>query len=206
MDDSPSQQLPKALLELFYTHDGIITRQQALAAQLPAHWLTYYARGGAITPVQRGVYRLSTSEGFTNESLLMVALRVPKGVICTLSALAFHELGTVVPSAVHLAIPLNARRPRLEYPPLELYYFSNKPFQYGIETHTVGSGEVRVYSREKTLADALRLPRRVERSVFLEALKSYLSLRDRNINRLLEAAQVCRVELEMRQLTEAVLA
>ncbi len=199
-------QLPKRLQAFLEMHHGLVTQQQLLEAGLPAHWLAYYANNGLLERTQRGLYRQIGSQGFTNENLLEVALRVPQGVICSLSALAFHNLGTVIPSAVHLAIPNKARRPHLTYPALELYYFSPKSFGYGIEQHPVGSGIVRVYSKEKTLADLLHLERRIERGVFLEALKAYLASKDRDIDKLLEAAKIRRVEPMMRLLAETVLA
>jgi predicted transcriptional regulator of viral defense system len=194
-------QLPERLQIFLETHHGLVTQQQLLEAGLPAHWLAYYTNNGLLERTQRGLYRQIGSEGFTNENLLEVALRVPQGVICSLSALAFHNLGTV-----HLAIPNKARRPHLTYPPLELYYFSPKSFGYGIEQHRVGSGIVRVYSKEKTLADILHLERRIERGVFLEVLKAYLASKDRDIDKLLETAKVRRVEPMMRLLAETVLA
>lgn len=197
---------PDTLQNLLECNQGLVTQHQALERNLPLHWLRYYTQLGLLERVGRGVYRQVSSPGFTNQSLLEVTLQVPQGVICCLSALAFYELGTGIPGAVHLAIPLKGRRPKLEYPPLELYYFSPKLFEYGIETHPVSAGSLRVYSREKTLADVLRLKNRLERSVFLEALKAYLATKTRDISTLLTTARVCRVESEMRLLVEAVLA
>jgi predicted transcriptional regulator of viral defense system len=216
---SPSPALPTALQQLFEQHQGLLTRSQVLAAHLPPHWLGHYTNSGQIERAQRGVYRLAEAEGFSHESLLQVALRIPQAVVCSYSALAFHNLGTFlgpstrpdgagrsIPNSIHLAIPQKARRPKLEYPPLELYYFSPKPFGYGIEHHPVGAGVLRVYSKEKTLADGLRLKQRVEYSVVLESLKAYLALQERNIPLLLAAAKVCRVEVAMRVLVQAMLA
>jgi predicted transcriptional regulator of viral defense system len=201
-----SDELPLRLRQLFEQHSGLVTRPQALDAGLPAHWLAYYTKTGLLERSQRGIYRQPDSDGFTHENLLEVNLRIPQAVICTLSALAFHELGTNVPSAIHLAVPVKARRPKVNYPPLELYYFSPKQFAYGIQLRPVGPGQIRVYSPEKTLSDTLRLTHRIERSVFLEALKAYLARPGRDLNTLFEAARVCRVEQRMRLLVETVLA
>lgn len=73
---------------------------------------------GVLEVVSRGVYRLADSPPLGNPDLVTVATRVPAGVICLISALAFHELTTQIPHQVHLALPRGAEEPRLQYPPL----------------------------------------------------------------------------------------
>ncbi len=198
--------LPLTLSSLLSQHHGLVSTKTVQESGLPAHWLSYYTKLGLLERTQYGVYRLVGSVGSDQDHLLEVMLRIPKAVICSLSALAFYQLGTVAPSEIHLAISNKARRPKLEYPPLALYYFSPKQFEYGIETYAVGHGQIRIYSKEKTLADVLHLSHRIERSIFLEALKSYLSRQDRDLKKLFAAARVCLVEQKMRIYTEAVLA
>ncbi len=198
--------LPQALSSLFAQHHGLVSTKMIQGTDLPAHWLSYYTKLGLLERTQYGVYRLVGSAGTDQDHLLEVMLRIPKAVICCLSALAFYQLGTVVPSEIHLAIANKARRPKLEYPPLALYYFSPQQFEYGIQTYAVGGGQIRIYSKEKTLADVLHLSHRIERSIFLEALKSYLNHSDRDLKKLFAAAKVCLVEQKMRSYTETVLA
>ena len=198
--------IPAELKNLLDEHQGLVTQRQALDAGLAPHVLAYWARKDALERVQRGMYRFVKAEGFENEHLLEVALRVPRGVVCLMSAAALHELGTFIPHELHLAIPRGSHAAALTYPPVAYHHFSDAQYAYGIEEHCVGSGVVKIYSKEKTLADLLRFRNTYGLNLFLEALKDYLGRRGYNTSRLLEAARVCRVEKLMRQYATAVLA
>ena len=136
-----------------------------------------------------------------HEDLLEVSLRIPYGVICLASALAFHRLTTFIPKKIDLAVPQKRKLPKLEYPPLNIHYFSESTYQYGIEQHDVAGHGVHVYSTEKTLVDLLRLK---QLTLFAEGLNSYLSRSSprANLRKLLKAAEVGRVEKRLRPLLE----
>lgn len=112
-----------------------------------------------------------------------VALRVPQGVVCLLSAALFHELVTFSPSEVFLAIPNKAWRPQLAWPPVRYFYFSQATYSYGVQNESSGTGSVNIYSPEKTLADLLRYRHKLGEALFLEALKTYLGRRGFSVPR-----------------------
>lgn len=198
--------LPPSLEHLLETHDGIITRQYVIEAGLSPHLLPYWTKAGKLERVQPGVYRQIGHPGFDQDWLIEIMLRVPQGVLCLTSALAFHGLGTFVPSETHIAIPRDAHRPAFKTASVQLHRFSSAQYAHGIETHPAGPYELRVYSKEKTLADLLRTRHVYGLPLFLEALKSYLSGKGFNTWKLGEAARVCRVERLMREYVTVVLA
>lgn len=157
---------------------------------------------GDLEKVQRGLYRYPQAPLETHEQLVEVCTLVPKGVICLGSALDFHVLGTYVPNHVHIAIPRKAWKPHLELP-LQVHYFSDGIYGYGIEEHKVAGRKLRVYSQEKTLADSLRYLEWVGLEMFLQALRDYLAKRERDIPKLLKATKVNKVEKQMRPYLEA---
>jgi predicted transcriptional regulator of viral defense system len=197
---------PANIQRVLAKYQGVITRQQALAEGIDKHELPYWAKRGLLTRVQRGVYQLADFEGFEHDDLLPVMLRIPKGVLCLMSALAFHTLGTFVPTEIHLAIPRETTRPKLAYPPITLHRFSDKRYSYGVEDHKAGRGVIRVYSKEKTLADMLAYRNTYGLALFLEALKDYLAGKQKSTWTLLEAARVCGVEKLMQAYLTVVLA
>jgi len=119
---------------------------------------------------------------------------VPGAVICLISALAFHELTTQVPHAVDIALNKGDEPPRLDYPPLRLYWFSGPAYSEGVDTHVIDGTPVRIYSPEKTIADCFKLRRRVGLDVALEALKAYCQRPGFDPDTLLHYARICRVE------------
>src|SRR5437016_141471 len=68
------------------------------------------SRGG-VEKVGRGVYRLSDVEASEHETIAMVAAAVPSAIVCLLSALTVHGIGTQSPHEVWIALDRKARRP-----------------------------------------------------------------------------------------------
>ncbi|MCC5828356.1 MAG: type IV toxin-antitoxin system AbiEi family antitoxin domain-containing protein [Phycisphaeraceae bacterium] len=189
--------------QVFRSQGGILRTREALAAGIHRRTLYELRDAGELDQLARGVYRLADMPPPSDPDLATVGKRVQKGVVCLISALAFHELTTQIPHVVHLALPRTARTPNLEYPPLQVYRFSGQAYSDGIEQHTIEGVEVRVYSAEKTLADCFKYRNKIGLDVALEALRAYRARRGARLQQVLEYARVCRVEKVMRPYLEA---
>ncbi len=160
---------------------------------------------GKLERISRGVYRLAGSPPLGNPDLVTVAKRIPNGVICLISALAFYELTTQIPHEVHIALPPGAEEPRLDFPPIRTFRFGGKSFTEGIEAHWLDGVSVRVYSPEKTLADCFKFRNRIGMDTVIEALRFYRERRNVKVDELLHFAKICRVAKVMRPYLEAIL-
>ena len=129
--------------------------------------------GGQLEVLARGLYRLADAPPMGNPDLVTVAARVPHGVVYLISALAFHELTTQIPHEICIAIPRNSEPPRLEYPPILAVRLSRAPYVAGIESHRLDGVTVKVYSREKTLADCFKHRHKIGLDTVLEAVRLY---------------------------------
>jgi predicted transcriptional regulator of viral defense system len=130
---------------------------------------------------------------------------VPQAVFCLLTALAFHRLTTQIPHAVEVALPCTARTPRLDHPPIKVFRFSPESLNAGIETHSLDGVAIRVYCREKTLADVFKYRNKVGLDIALEALRAYRSQPKQDYQAVMRFARVCRVENVIRPYLEATL-
>jgi predicted transcriptional regulator of viral defense system len=195
----------QAAEQAFRRHGGLLRTQQAV--DLGIHPRTLYAlrNAGIIQPLSRGVFRLADLPPIGNPDLVRVTLRVPNGVICLISALAYHNLTTQVPHAVHVALGRGSEPPRLDYPPVRIYWFTEPAFSEGIELHTVDGVQARIYSAEKTIADCFKYRNKLGLDVALEALKRYRERSPVNVEALLRSARACRVEKVMKPYLEALL-
>ena len=190
---------------VFRRHGGILRTSQVLQAGI--HPSTLYAMrdDGTLEAVSRGVYRLADSEPLGNPDLVTVATRVQGGIICLISALAFHELTTQIPHEVHVALKRGAEMPRLDYPPIRVYWISNKAYCAGVETHGLDGVSVRIYSPEKTLADCFKFRNKIGLDTAVEAVRFYRERRNVKVDALMRYAEICRVEKVMRPYLEALL-
>ena len=143
---------------------------------------------GAVVRIGRGLYQAADVEADLNINLAEVARRVPRAVICLASALAYHGLTDQLPRKVWFAIGAKDWKPSMACPPVRVVRFREPCFSKGVETHRISGAPVRIYSVTKSIADAFRNPKRVERSVAIEALKSALKQRKATPADLMRAA------------------
>ncbi|MCA9296930.1 MAG: hypothetical protein KC983_10435, partial [Phycisphaerales bacterium] len=140
-----------------------------------------------------------------NPDLMTVAGRIPRGVICLVSALAFHEITTQIPHAVDLALPRGMTTPAIRYPPIRTYRFSAPTLSAGVEMHAIDGVDVRIFSPEKTLADCFKFRNTIGLDIALEALRTYLHREGADIEAIHRYARLGRVERVMRPYLEALL-
>lgn len=152
----------------------------------------------------RGLYVLADAELSEHHSLVEAAKRVPHGVVCLLSALRFHDIGTQAPFEVWLAVERGAGAPRTKRPPLRVLRFSGNAFSEGVEEHTIEGVSVKIYGPAKTVADCFKYRNKIGVDVALEALKGSLRDRKATVDELWKFAKICRVANVMRPYMEAV--
>lgn len=201
----PHSSAARNALSVFRKKGGILRTRDLLQAGI--HQRTLYALrdSGEIEQLARGLYRLADQPPLAQPDLVTVAVKIPEGVVCLISALSFHDLTTQIPHAVDIAVRRNAEPPRLEYPPIQVYRFSDEAFENGVEVHQIDHTAVRIYSREKTLADCFKFRNRIGQDTVLEALQKYCAQQSRRIDELLRCAQICRVKNIMTPYLEALL-
>ena len=190
---------------IFQRHGGTLRTSDAIKAGIYPRTLYQMRDQGLIEAIARGLYRLCDMPPLGNPDLVSVALKVPRGVICLISALNFHEMTTQVPHVVHVALIPGTEPPRLEHPPVRISWFSGKVFAEGIETHDIEDVPVRIYSPEKTLADCFKHRNKIGIDVAVEALKLYRKRKSLRTDELVFYAKICRVERVMRPYLEAIL-
>jgi predicted transcriptional regulator of viral defense system len=132
---------------------------------------------GTIERISRGLYQKRDAEIEENQILAEAAMRVPKGVVALVSALAFHDLTDQMPRRIWMAIGKSDWEPVQSYPPIRTVRFTDAYLQQGIEHHMIAGVSVPIYSVPKTLADLFRNPKLVDRSVAVEGLRAALSQR-----------------------------
>lgn len=181
---------------------GMLHTSDAIRLGIAPRSLYALRESGAVTELARGLYRLADLPPLSQPDLVTVALKIPKGVICLISALAFHDLTTQIPHEVYIALPYSSEKPRLAYPPIRLFWISGKAFPAGAATQIVDGVNVRVYDPEKTVADCFKFRNKIGLDVALEALKRCAGRRDFRLSRLITYARLNRVERVMRPYLE----
>ena len=83
---------------------GMARLVELKAAGITAATLSRMVEGGEVVRLARGLYQLADAPLDTHHALAAASKRVPKGVVCLVSALAFHGLTDQLPRRVWIAI------------------------------------------------------------------------------------------------------
>jgi len=203
LHDTSTQE--QAVLALARQRTLLRTRDLAEQA-VPTVVLTRLVAAGKLERLARGVYSLPGSAVSEHHSVAEVALRAPHGVICLLSALRVHGIGTQAPFEVWLAIPHHSAVPRLDQPALRPTYMSDAALREGVERVCIDGVQVSVFNAAKTVADCFKYRNKIGLDVALEALHDGWAQRKLTMDALRHYARIDRVSNVMRPYLESVTA
>ena len=134
-------------------------------------------RGGDVIRLARGLYQLPDAPLDANHSLAEAAKRVPKGVVCLVSALSYHELTDQLPRAVWMAIGTRDWMPKEGRPEMRIVRFTDALLTDDVLTVHIENVPVKVFGVAKTITDCFRHRRKVGQAVALEGLQEALRQR-----------------------------
>jgi predicted transcriptional regulator of viral defense system len=158
---------------------------------------------GEISRIDRGTYLKKDTPLSEHLGIALAAIRFPRAIICLLSALSFHEIGTQLPHEIWLAIDRKARKPQPRETPFRVVRFSRRMLSYGIEKHRVFDIEIPITSPARTVVDCFRYRNKIGNDVALEAIKESVRAKKTTIDEILRAAKVCRTRKAIEPYIEA---
>jgi predicted transcriptional regulator of viral defense system len=182
---------------------GMLRPRDLASRNIPRTYLKRLHDRGLLVKETRGLYKLPDAEVTENHSLAEACKRVPRGVVCLLSALQFHKLTTQAPSEVWLALDRKARAPKNGGQPLRIMRMSGRALTEGVEEHRIEGVAVQVYKPAKTVADCFKYRNKIGLDVALEALRDYRQKHRGGMDELWRFAKMCRVEKIMQPYLEA---
>lgn len=193
------------IIQIFKKHNGLMRVAQAKKAGIHPEEILRLQKSGILNRINRGIYILKEHVDVSVTDYAIISLKIPKGVICLISALAFHEITDQIPHKINIALPKGYEKPRVQFPPVRFSWFSDKAYKEGIEEHSIDGFNIKVYSVEKTLADCFKMRNKYGKDIAIAALKEWSRMRKRDINKLLYYAKICRVENIMKPYLETII-
>ena len=183
---------------------GVARTRDFVSQGIPRVTLTRLVRDGRLERLGRGLYAVPGSDVSEHHGLVEASRRVPRGVVCLLSALRFHELTTQQPFEVWMAIDRKARKPTLDSQAIRIVRFGMDALTQGVDEHEIEGVMVRITSPARTVADCFRYRNKIGLDVAIEALRDYRRLRAGTIDELWEEAGIARIKTVIRPYMEAI--
>lgn len=172
--NSPTQ---RDELTAYLREHGMARLVEIRRAGITAATVSRLERDGAVRRLGRGLYQLPDANLDSNHTLAEAAKRVPRGVVCLISALAFHGVTDQLPSQIWIAIGRKDWKPRVEYPPLRIVRLADGFLREGIETHRIEGVAVPIFGVAKTICDVFRHRNSIGINVAVQGLKEVLRQR-----------------------------
>jgi len=195
----------RKFIEFLKKRGGMVSYKVIIKAGFSKAFLKDNLDSGRIQKVDRALYRLSDGFTLSYPDLMAVSIKVSKGVVCLLSALAFHEATSEIPRYVNIAIPRGAYANKINYPPVKFYHFASKAWEAGIEKQKIEGYQIKVYSIAKTVADCFKFRNKIGMDVAREALKIAITEKGVQPKEIMQYAEICRVDNIIKPILEAML-
>ena len=192
-------------VELLKQH-GVMRRSELSDAGVHPQTLARLVDDGVLIRAARGLYELADADITAPHTMAEVAKLVPKGVVCLISALQFHELTLQMPSRVWVAIGTKARKPKFEYPAIRVVRFGIRALSLGVEMHSIDGVAVPISNPAKTVVDCFRFRRQVGFDVALEGLHRVMRSEKAKPAEIVQYARETRIWSVLRPYLETVVA
>jgi len=187
-------EIKEKIKEIFYVNNGYIRTRDISSKDVNRRYLRDLIDEGVIEKIKQGLYRWKDAKFDVEEELVNVSKIIHHGVICLVSALAYYELTTYTPGEYTIAVGRNYNIKLPDYPPIKLYYFSDKYYMDGIEKIDINGNIIKIYNIEKTICDCLRYGNKISKDIIVESIKEYVKRRDKNISKLMNYAAKAKVK------------
>lgn len=183
---------------------GMARLHELKAAGIPEIVVARLTRAGRVIRLARGLYQLPDADLQTSHTLAEVAKIVPKGVICLISALAYHELTLQLPPFVWVAIEVHTRQPKHRYPPMRFVRFSRRALTEGVEQHMIEGIPVKITSPARTIVDCFRFRNKIGVDIAISAMREALRKRVCSPDDIMGYARSLRIASVVRPYLEAI--
>ncbi len=199
---SESIKIAEKIIELA-KEQGVIQVRDLRERDIHPEYLRRLCEKGSLVKLARGQYALPDLNISENHSLVLTAKSAPNAIICLVSALRFHNIGTQAPYEIWIAIKNRTAKPQVRYPKIRVFYYSGMAYSEGVEEHIIERVNVKIYSPAKTIADCFKYRNKIGIDVAIEALRDGWHENKFNMDELWHYAKICRVANIMKPYLES---
>ena len=191
------------ILKKIQINKGYITSKELSKMNINRFYISKLEKEGKLEKIKRGLYR-DTNKIVENEIFELNKI-LPLGVLCLESAAEYYGLTMVIPNKYKLAIKRNTRITLPEYPPIKIYYYSEKNYKLGIAEIEKEGKILKIYDIEKTVCDIVKYRNKIGLDIYKEVLKNYLARPERNISKLIKYSKITKTYKVLNQALELIL-
>lgn len=192
------------LMNYFKKHGGVLRFNDILKVGFHPDSLIAIEKAGEVEKIARGLYRVVNYKPGSHPDIVIASLQAPKGAICLISALSFHEATSEIPRYVDIAIPQGTHANRIKYPPVKFYRFAPEAWEAGLEEHEIEGHKIKIYDLAKTVVDCFKFRNRIGVNIARKVLKAGIAEKKIEPKEIMKYAKICRVSSIIKPILEAI--
>ncbi len=191
------------LLKITVENGGYITTKELSKYNINNYFLIALVKEGKLIRVSRGYYVLPNN---FSDDFYIVLSKCKKAVFSHATALYLHNLSDRTPLIYDITLPYGYGNCYKNMANISLHYVKKENVTLGmIEIESPFGMKVRTYDIERTICDIIKNKQKMDREIFVKALKEYSSLKNKNINKLMKYAEILNVDKKVREYMEVLL-
>ena len=195
--------MPNELQSVLKQNGGIVTTAQANEAGVSNERMRLLVQSGDLERVTTGVYVLPDEFA---DKMYIAQLRRSKIIYSHETALFLHELTDRDPISYMVTVPTGYNPTRLREDGFTVFTIKRELHEIGVtKLTTIFGNSVVVYDLERTICDCLRSRNDLDIAVVTDAIKRYAKRKDKNLNKLMQMAEMFQVTKLLRSYMEVLL-
>ncbi|MBP2633589.1 MAG: hypothetical protein H6Q70_4217 [Firmicutes bacterium] len=191
------------ILDIAKKFNGMITATQVTEAKIPRRCLTECVNKELLYKASRGVYVLPD---VWEDEMFILQYKYPKGIFSYETALYLHGLTDRTPLSYTMTFPKGYNITAAKTNRVAAKIVNVENYELGlIEMQSPCKNKIRVYDPERTLCDIVKGNNACDIQIVNSAMKNYVKLKDKNINKLFEYATQLKVKSQIAHYMEVLL-
>jgi len=190
-------------LAMVKDNNGFITTTQLTNAGIQRRVLSNLINAEKLYRVGRGIYALPET---WEDEMFFLQYRFTKGIFSCETALYLHNLSDRTPISYTMTFPHGYNSENIKKLGIHGKFVVPEIYELGIVELTSAYGNrIRAYDKERTLCDVVKGNNACDISLVNQAMKSYATSRDKNLNKLISYAELLRVKPKILRYMEVLL-
>ena len=189
--------------DILKEQNGILLTADLLNYGIPRTYLSILEKSGEIQRISRGVY---SAAGSMIDEMAGLQARYKGAIFSHETALYLLELTDRTPLFYSVTVPAGYNATSLKAKGAKVYFVNRGLYLLGLITVKSPHGnDIKTFNLERTICDVLRSRNQIDVQKINEALKRYVSKKERNIDLLYRYARQFRVQKIVREYIEVLL-
>ena len=179
--------------QMFESSNGMLRTKELYTRKVFYNDIRQFINDGLIEKIRYGYYQW-IDEDNPSEARLINQL-FPDGILNMDTALFYYGYSDRTPFAWHLAVSKDSGKSRfkIDYPFVRPYFVEPSLLDIGLTSGEIDGNRVRIYNKERTICDCLRYRNKMDREIFVKAIRGYVNDTSKNIPRIIQYAKKLRV-------------